>query len=50
MAKFCQNCGTELNEAQDICLNCGVQVKKVNAAGKATSNDPNAKSKMGMDY
>lgn len=46
MAKFCQNCGAELNDAQDICLNCGVQVKKANTPGKTTSNDPNAKSKM----
>lgn len=24
MAKFCSNCGKELNENADICLNCGV--------------------------
>lgn len=30
MAKFCENCGKELNENQDICLNCGVAVKKAN--------------------
>lgn len=42
MAKFCQNCGSELNENQDICLKCGVKIKKEN-----TNNaDPNAKSKM----
>ena len=28
MAKFCTNCGTELNEQQDICLKCGVRVNK----------------------
>ncbi len=27
MAKFCANCGNELNENQDICLKCGMQVK-----------------------
>ena len=27
MAKFCANCGSELNENQDICLKCGMQVK-----------------------
>jgi len=43
MAKFCQNCGTELNEVQEICLNCGV---KVNNTTKKVNNDPNAKSKM----
>ncbi len=30
MAKFCENCGKELNENQDICLNCGKAVKKAN--------------------
>lgn len=39
MAKFCTNCGAELNDEQDICLKCGVRLKKVN-------NDPNAKSKL----
>ena len=31
MAKFCANCGNELNEDQDICLKCGTQVKKSTA-------------------
>ena len=43
MAKFCQNCGVELNEIQDICLKCGV---KVNNTTKTVNNDPTAKSKM----
>ena len=30
MAKFCSNCGKELQENQDVCLNCGVTVKKDN--------------------
>lgn len=42
MAKFCTNCGTELNEQQDICLKCGVRVNN----GKPTNNNPNAKSKL----
>ena len=42
MAKFCSNCGAELNEEQEICLKCGVRVK--NSDTKNT--DPNAKSKM----
>lgn len=29
MAKFCQNCGKELNEEQDICLGCGILINKV---------------------
>lgn len=27
MAKFCTNCGKELNENQAVCLNCGTEVK-----------------------
>ena len=30
MGKYCSNCGKELNEIQDVCLNCGVIVKKLN--------------------
>lgn len=45
MAKFCSNCGAELNEEQDICLKCGVRVKNTNTNNKVDSN-PNAKSKM----
>lgn len=42
MAKFCTNCGTELNEQQDICLKCGVRVTKQGNV----NNNPNAKSKL----
>ncbi len=28
MAKFCANCGSELQDNQDVCLKCGVNVKK----------------------
>ena len=41
MARFCQNCGTELNENQDVCLKCGVKVVK-----DKVNVDPNAKSKI----
>ena len=34
MAKFCTNCGKELNEQQDVCLNCGVKVNKEISNGK----------------
>jgi len=34
MAKFCQNCGKELNENQDICLGCGMLLKKENTDAK----------------
>ena len=30
MSKFCSNCGNEINENADICLKCGVLVKKTN--------------------
>ena len=42
MAKFCSNCGGELNENQDICLKCGVRVNKQNTV----NNNPNGKSKV----
>ena len=42
MAKFCSNCGAELNDVQDICLKCGVRVTKENPANA----NPNAKSKL----
>lgn len=28
MARYCSNCGKELNDTQDICLSCGVKVEK----------------------
>ena len=28
MAKFCKNCGKELNEEQDVCLGCGKKIEK----------------------
>ena len=31
MAKFCANCGNEINDNQDICLKCGTQVNKTAA-------------------
>lgn len=45
MAKFCQNCGSELNENQEVCLKCGIRIKKEGNTNSA-NNDPNAKSKM----
>lgn len=42
MAKFCSNCGKELQENQDVCLNCGVTTKKSNNA----NNNSNDKSKI----
>lgn len=45
MAKFCSNCGAELNEVQEICLNCGVRVKNSNGVNHNNS-DLNSKSKI----
>ena len=39
MTKYCTNCGKEINEKQDVCLNCGVTIKKQN-------NNPECKSKI----
>ena len=41
MAKFCSNCGSELKENQDVCLNCGVSINKSN-----NNTNPNTKSKI----
>lgn len=37
MAKYCSNCGNELNEMQDVCLKCGTKVKKENVNSEKTS-------------
>lgn len=40
MAKFCSNCGKELDEKADICLNCGVLVnKEVNRNNSSNVNN-----------
>lgn len=41
MKKFCTNCGSELKEDQDVCLNCGKAVK-----GSTSNSDNTAKSKV----
>lgn len=42
MAKFCPNCGKEINENADICLNCGVTIDKSNRVVN-TNNNQNKK-------
>lgn len=39
MAKFCSNCGKELDEKADICLNCGVLVNKENRNNSSNINN-----------
>ena len=48
MAKFCTNCGNELKEGADICLNCGKIVNEKSEAEKTEpkATNPNAKSKI----
>ncbi len=45
MAKFCSNCGSKLEENQDVCLKCGVAVKKENINNNSSVNQNN-KSKV----
>lgn len=40
MSKFCSNCGAEIKEGANVCLNCGKMVES------EVTVDPNAKSKM----
>ncbi len=38
MAKYCANCGKEINDTQDICLSCGVKIdKNINAKSKVAA-------------
>lgn len=39
MAKFCRNCGKELNEEQNVCLNCGVAVNNVTKVNNKTDKN-----------
>lgn len=43
MAKFCSNCGKELNENAALCLNCGVLVDN-----SSQSNNKSKKNKKGL--
>ena len=45
MAKYCSNCGEKVKENQDVCLKCGVSIKK------ETSTPENvAKSKIAAGF
>ncbi len=41
MAKFCTNCGSKLNEDEDVCLNCGKKVKKNKSDNTNVSTEQN---------
>lgn len=40
MAKFCRNCGNEVNENADICLKCGVLINKKNNDNISSNVNP----------
>ena len=44
MAKFCTNCGKELQENQDVCLSCGKMIERevIKVDTKKTDNKHNA--------
>ena len=44
MAKFCQNCGTQIEDSQTFCPGCGAQ--QTAGASNAAAANPEAKSKM----
>lgn len=45
MAKFCQNCGTQIEDSQTFCPGCGAQ-QTAGATNAAAAGNPEAKSKM----
>ena len=44
MAKFCQNCGTQIEDSQTFCPGCGAQ--QTAGATNAAAANPEAKSKI----
>lgn len=50
MGKFCQNCGSQLSENQDICLGCGFLLKKenINEKNKEKGNHSGYKNATGI--
>jgi TM2 domain-containing membrane protein YozV len=47
MGRYCTNCGTELQENQEVCLKCGVMAKsKSSAKDPFATTTPNGKNKL----
>ena len=44
MGKFCANCGAELREGSDICLNCGKMINNFTTEVKTTTNTVSTKT------
>jgi len=38
---YCQNCGSFVNDKQEVCFECGTAVKKIKPAGSSSSSDDN---------
>ena len=45
MARYCHNCGNEVDEKAYVCVKCGAQLQPTSASPSANTN-PNAKSKI----
>lgn len=39
MARFCQNCGKEINPNADVCINCGMLIRKTSVIINNNSNN-----------
>ena len=51
MAKFCRNCGKELNEEQNVCLNCGVVVNNIDKLNSKINDNPHCfRSRSDADF
>jgi len=48
MAKFCPNCGSELNENQDVCLKCGKDLHTKTNVGNGASKSKMAAGLLGI--
>ena len=46
MAKFCINCGTQMEDSQQFCPSCGAKQDGVGTGANVASGDPEAKSKL----
>lgn len=47
MAKFCENCGNEIKENAEVCLNCGKIINKNIINNNTNNNGYNNRSKIG---
>ncbi|MBQ8681452.1 MAG: DUF4234 domain-containing protein [Bacilli bacterium] len=41
MAKYCRNCGTELNEGVKFCSKCGTKIENIGSVNQSTYNESN---------